>query len=301
MQKRFSGVVVPMITPLNKDFTVDVVAVERIMRLFAKNGINPLVLGTTGESSSISDKESSRLVEAAVKAKGENQCVYAGLVGNQVQGLIERGNHYIELGADCVVATLPSYYVLTPAQMTAFYTQLADKISGPVMMYNIKATTQMTIPLDVVEKLSVHPNIFGLKDSERDAERMQICIETYKNNPEFSYFCGWGAQSFGSMQLGADGIVPSTGNIVPEMYGKLYSAALNGNWAECEKWQEATDKVAVVYQKDRTLGESLAALKVLMNGVGVCNTTMMPPLTELSESQVAVAETNFAELMKKLG
>jgi len=49
------------------------------------------------------------------------------------------------------------------------------------------------------------------------------------------------------------------------------------------------------------LGESLAALKVLMNGVGVCNTTMMPPLTELSESQVAVAETNFAELMKKLG
>jgi dihydrodipicolinate synthase/N-acetylneuraminate lyase len=301
MQKRFSGVVVPMITPLNKDFTVDVAAVERIMRLFAKHGINPLVLGTTGESSSISDVESCRLVEAAVRSKAENQCVYAGLVGNQVQGLIERGNKYIQLGADCVVATLPSYYVLTPAQMTAFYTQLADEISGPVMMYNIKATTQMTIPLDVVEQLSVHPNIFGLKDSERDADRMKTCIESYKNNPDFSYFCGWGAQSFGSMQLGADGIVPSTGNIVPEMYGKLYSAALNGNWAECEKWQEATDKVAVVYQKDRTLGESLAALKVLMNGVGICDTTMMPPLTELTESQASVAENNFAELMRKLG
>ena len=165
MQKRFSGVVVPMITPLNKDFTADVEAVERIMRLFAKHGINPLVLGTTGESSSINDVESCRLVEAAVRSKSENQCVYAGLVGNQVQGLIERGNKYIQLGADCVVATLPSYYVLTPVQMTAFYTQLADEISGPVMMYNIKATTQMTIPLDVVEQLSVHPNIFGLKDS----------------------------------------------------------------------------------------------------------------------------------------
>ena len=91
------------------------------------------------------------------------------------------------------------------------------------------------------------------------------------------------------------------GNIVPEMYGKLYSAALNGDWAECEKWQEATDKVAVIYQKDRTLGESLAALKVLMNAVGICNTTMMPPLTELTESQLAVAENNFAELMRKLG
>ena len=301
MQKRFSGVVVPMITPLNKDFTVDIKAVERIMRLFSKHGIQPLVLGTTGESSSISEVESCRFVEAAVKAKIENQSVYAGLVGNQVEGLIERGNKYIQLGADCVVATLPSYYMLTPAKMTVFYTQLADEISGPVIMYNIKATTQMTIPLDVVEKLSIHPNIYGLKDSERDAERMQTCIETYKNNPDFSYFCGWGAQSFGSLQLGADGIVPSTGNIVPEMYGKLYSAALNGDWAECEKWQEATDKVAVIYQKDRTLGESLAALKVLMNAVGICNTTMMPPLTELTESQLAVAENNFAELMKKLG
>ena len=301
MQKRFSGVVVPMITPLNKDFTVDVAAVERIMQMFDQHGIHPLVLGTTGESSSISEKESCRFVEAAVKAKGLKQCIYAGLVGNQIDGLIERGNKYIELGADCVVATLPSYYILTPKQMVAFYTTLADKIMGPVMMYNIKATTQMTIPLDVVEKLSVHPNIFGLKDSERDADRMKTCIETYKNNPDFSYFCGWGAQSFGSMQLGADGIVPSTGNIVPEMYGKLYSAALNGDWAECEKWQDITDKVAVIYQKDRTLGESLAALKVLMNGVGICNSTMMPPLTELSKSQVSIAETNFVELMRKPG
>ena len=130
---------------------------------------------------------------------------------------------------------------------------------------------------------------------------MKTCIETYKNKADFSYFCGWGAQSAGSLQLGADGIVPSTGNIVPEMYGKLYAAALNNDWKECNKWQEKTDKVAVIYQKDRTLGESLAALKVLMKGVRICNATMMPPLTELSESQVNIAENNFAELMKQLG
>jgi dihydrodipicolinate synthase/N-acetylneuraminate lyase len=301
MQKRFSGVVVPMITPLNKDFTVDVEAVERIMRLFDKHGINPLVLGTTGESSSISENESYRFVEAAVRSKGENQCVYAGLVGNQVAALIERGNKFIELGADCVVATLPSYYILTPNQMESFYKELADSISGPVMMYNIKATTQMTIPLDVVEKLSVHPNIWGLKDSERDAERMKACIEKYKDSENFSYFCGWGAQSAGSMELGADGIVPSTGNIVPEMYGKLYSAALNNDWKECIKWQDATDKVAVIYQKDRTLGESLAALKILMNSTGICGTAMMPPLTGLSETDVRLIEDRFAELMRTIG
>ena len=281
MQKRFSGVVVPMITPLNKDFTVDLIAVARIINLFAENGIHPLVLGTTGESSSINETESLRLVASAVKAKGENQHIYAGLVGNQVEDLINRGNQYIQLGVDCVVATLPSYYGLTPVQMATFYKTLADRIDGPVMMYNIKATTQMSIPLEVVESLSQHPNIWGLKDSERDTDRMQTCIERYKENENFSFFCGWGAQSFGSLKLGADGIVPSTGNYVPEMYKELYDAALNKDWDTCEKWQHETDLVAQRYQKNKTLGESLAVLKSLMHEKGLCNKTMMPPLSEV--------------------
>ncbi|MDD4970211.1 MAG: dihydrodipicolinate synthase family protein [Paludibacter sp.] len=298
MQKRFSGIVVPMITPLNKDFTVDCDAVVRIMKLFYKSGIHPLVLGTTGESSSISATESYRFVEAAVKAKGEKQCVYAGLVGNQVDELIVRGNKYLELGADCVVATLPSYYTLTPDQMIHFYITLADNIQGPVMMYNIKATTQMSIPVEVVAALSRHPNIWGLKDSERDAERMATFIGAYKNKEDFSYFCGWGAQSAGSLKLGADGIVPSTGNIVPDMYGKLYQAALTGNWEECQKWQEETDRIATVYQKDRTLGQSLAALKVLVNSKGNCTTTMMPPLTGLSEAEAGQIINQFEAFTK---
>lgn len=281
MQKRFSGVVVPMVTPLNKNFTVDLLAVKRIVKLFAENGIHPLVLGTTGESSSISELESFRLVEAAVSAKADNQCVYAGLVGNQVGDLIHRGNLYISSGADCVVATLPSYYGLTLSQMTLFYKTLADEIYGALMMYNIKATTQMSIPLEVVRELSKHPNIWGLKDSERDLERMKFCIDWYKENPNFSFFCGWGAQSFGSLKLGADGIVPSTGNYVPEMYKGLYEAALNNDWDTCEKWQQETDAVAQEYQKGKTLGESLAVLKALMHKKELCNKTMMPPLTEV--------------------
>ena len=166
--------------------------------------------------------------------------------------------------------------------MTIFYKTLADAIAGPVMMYNIKATTQMSIPMEVVADLALHPNIWGLKDSERDYDRMKAFIELYKNDENFSYFCGWGAQSAGSIMLGADGIVPSTGNYVPEMYGKLYAAGLNSDWEECEKWQEATNEIALLYQKDRTLGESLAVLKSLMNEKGICQTTMMPPLTAIN-------------------
>ena len=285
ISKKFSGVVVPMITPVKNDLTIDTEAVARIMHSFSLNGIHPLVLGTTGESSSVGEKESLRFVEAAVASKGEGQCVYAGLVGNQVANLIERGNQYIELGADAVVATLPSYYILTPAQIIVFYTALADNVKGPVILYNIKATTQMSIPLEVVDALSNHGNIWGLKDSERDEERMKQCIATYKSRADFSYFCGWGAQSAGSLALGADGIVPSTGNIVPELYKQLMDAAKKGDFEMAQKFQEQTDVVATLYQKGRTLGESLAALKVMMHHKGICGTTMMPPLTELSAEE----------------
>jgi dihydrodipicolinate synthase/N-acetylneuraminate lyase len=279
--KKFSGIVVPAITPLNIDLTIDIQAVDRIVRLFNQHGIHPLLLGTTGESSSINEAESLRLLQTAINAKGEKQHIYAGLVGNQVEELVHRANKYLSIGADCVVATLPSYYTLTPDQMKNFYLHLADNISGPLMIYNIKATTQMSIPLDIIVELSNHPNIVGLKDSERDLERMFLCIDTYKDRSDFSYFCGWGAQSFGSLHAGADGIVPSTANIVPDMYEHLYKAAIQKDWHACETWQKLTDYAAERYQKNCTLGESLAKLKKMMADRGLCKNIMMPPLTNI--------------------
>ena len=297
MKKTYAGVVVPMITPLSENLKIDVKAVFTIMASFAENNISPLVLGTTGESASIGDEESAVFVEAAVKAKQQGQVIYAGLVGNNVQRLQESAKRYAGLGADVVVATLPSYYILTPEQMEQFYVSLADHSPCPVMMYNIKATTQMTIPLDVVEKLSKHPNIAGLKDSERDPERLKICIDTYKDKSDFSFFCGWGAQGFNSLQMGADGIVPSTGNIVPELYKKLYDSFLNNDAEAAGKYQQETDDVAVLYQKDRTLGQSLAALKVMMQVRGFCQPYMMPPLSELSKEDVEKVKNSVSFIL----
>jgi 4-hydroxy-tetrahydrodipicolinate synthase len=278
MIKRYSGVVVPMVSPLTDTLNVDAEAVGRLVRLFAKHHIDPLVLGTTGESPSLGLPQSERLLEAAVSVRAEGQLIYAGVVLNEVQEIIARCNRYIDLGADVLVITLPAYYTLTPAQMERFFLRIADEIQGPVMIYNIRATTQMSIPFDVIERLSKHPNIHGLKDSERDELRMKQCITAFCDRDDFSYFCGWGAQSAGSLQLGSDGIVPSTGNMVPEMYESLYTAALRADWELCFRYQQETDQVAQLYQKDRTLGESLQQLKLLMSEKGLCNSYMMPPL-----------------------
>ncbi|MDR2804628.1 MAG: dihydrodipicolinate synthase family protein [Dysgonamonadaceae bacterium] len=291
MNKKYQGVVVPMATPLTQKLKTDTTAVRKIMAAFAENNLSPLILGTTGESASVGKTESAVFIETAVKAKQGNQWVYAGLVGNNVEELIERAKRYADLGADVVVSTLPSYYILTPAQMERYYTQLADASPCPVMMYNIKATTQMSLPLETAEVLSRHPNIAGLKDSERDRKRLQTAITTYRDRPDFSFFCGWGAQGLQSLQMGADGIVPSTGNAVPEMYKALYDAFLKQDYPLAEKIQKATDEVAAIYQLGRTLGQSLAALKILMERRGFCQRYMMPPLTELRSEEVGQIQT----------
>lgn len=290
IQKKYHGVVVPMVTPVKENGTLDTQAVERIIAFFAQAGVSPLLMGTTGEGNSVSQKDGQLFVETAVKAAQGRITIYAGLTGNCFAEQLAQAEAYTNAGADVIVATLPTYYALTEEQMENYYRTLANSIKGPLMLYNILATTHMSIPVEVIRRLADHPNIVGLKDSERDLERMAQCIEIAKGREDFCYFCGWAAQSAHSLELGGDGIVPSTGNFVPEMFQQLYEAAVKGDMATANRLQDETNEIAKIYQKDRTLGQSLTALKVMMQTKGLCEPWMLMPLTRLSaEEEKAIA------------
>ena len=279
---KYRGVVVPMVTPVTQYGQLDVEAVKRIIEFFAANNVSPLLMGTTGEGNSVSQHDERLFVETAVKAAAGRITIYAGLTGNCFAEQVQQAESYMALGADVIVATLPTYYALTKDQMYEYYKTLADCIEGPLMLYNILATTHMSIPVEVIRLLADHPNIVGLKDSERDLERMEQCIEITKTHPDFAYFCGWAAQSAHSLELGGNGIVPSTGNYVPEMFQQLFDAAVSGDMDTAYRLQDETNEIAKIYQKDRTLGQSLAALKVMMQTKGLCEPWMLMPLTRLS-------------------
>ncbi|MBR5819725.1 MAG: dihydrodipicolinate synthase family protein [Alistipes sp.] len=285
-QKKYAGVVVPMATPV-KNGSVDLAAVEKIIRSFVEAGVDALVMGTTGEGNLVPQAEGIEMVAAAVRAADHKITIYAGVTGLCLKEQIAQIEGFKAAGADVAVAILPSYYALTEEQMVAYYTTLADHSVLPVMLYNILATTHLSIPVEAVRKLAAHPNIVGLKDSERDLERMEQCIAITKEAEDFTYFCGWAAQSALSLELGADGIVPSTGNFVPKHFQALYEAAVKGDMAEANRLQALTDEMAKVYQQGRPLGQQLAALKCIMQGLDLCGTEMFAPLTELSETEYA--------------
>lgn len=287
---KYNGVVVPMVTPVTPNGFLDKPAVERIISSFVQAGVSPLLMGTTGEGNSVSTIDGQELIETAVKAAEGQITIYAGLTGNCFIEQLKQAGYYSASGADVIVATLPSYYSLTPEQMENYYRRLADSIKGPLMLYNIAATTHMSIPIDVIERLAAHPNIVGLKDSERDLERMEKCIAIADERDDFAYFCGWAAQSAKSLELGGNGIVPSTANFVPGMFRQLYDAAVSGDMETAYRLQDETNEIAKLYQAGRTLGQSLTALKVMMQTRGLCTPDMLMPLTRLSaEEEAAIA------------
>ena len=282
--KRYAGVVVPMATPV-KNGSVDLEATAAIIRSFVEAGVDTLVMGTTGEGNSVPQKEGIEMVRKAVETAQGRITIYAGVTGMCLKEQIAQIEGFKEAGADVAVAVLPAYYALEEEQMVAYYTALADASPLPLMLYNILATTHLSIPVEAVRKLAAHPNIVGLKDSERDLERMEQCIAVAKSREDFTYFCGWAAQSAHSLELGADGIVPSTGNFVPKHFQALYEAAVSGDMEEANRLQTVTDEMAKIYQQGRPLGQQLAALKCIMEQCELCGREMLPPLTMLPEAE----------------
>ena len=286
-EKKYHGVVVPMVTPFTETGEIDIPAAERVTEHIVAGGACPFVLGTTGEGASVPDSARPAFVEAVVKQTAGRIPTYAGIASNCLGNSIELAKKYFDLGMNAMVANLPSYYPLTADHMLKYYETLAESVPGPLMVYNITITTHMSIPLDVVEKLSHHPNVVGLKDSEKNEDRFKEAIGMWKNRQDFSHFAGSAALSTMALLLGSDGIVPSTGNFVPRVYRDLYEAAIAGDEDTANKLQEKTNELGKIYQKDRVLSQSLAALKVIMNELGLCGEAVLPPLCRTGDEEKA--------------
>lgn len=295
---KYHGVVVPMVTPVTKDGDIDIAAVERIIDNFAKNKVSALIMGTTGEGNSVPVEYGVKMIETAAKTSAGRITIYAGLPGNCVKEQKEAATQFIKAGADVIAATLPCYYTLKPEQMYEYYNELADFLTVPLMLYNITITTNMSIPLDIIERLSHHPNIVGLKDSENNLPRLEEALKMFADRDDFAYFCGCAANSAKALSLGADGIVPSVGNYLPKMYNDLFEAGIKGDTAKAEDLQQKTIEIGKINTEGLTLGDSLAGLKVIMNVAGLCDTYMLPPLTELDKDIVNRIENKAKEIIR---
>jgi dihydrodipicolinate synthase/N-acetylneuraminate lyase len=277
---------VPIVTPFTVHGDIDLNAAERIVEHITVSGVCTFALGTTGEAASISDLEKVKFVETVVKKNEHRTPVFAGISDNCLSTSVDLAKQFFALGVDVVVAHVPSYYPLTSDEILSYFEILAERIPGALMLYNIPATTEMSIPLEVVDRLSQIPIIIGLKDSVNDIDRAKKAIALWKDREDFSYLIGCTSLGKTALAMGADGVVPSVGNIVPDLFIKLYNSVLNGHLDQAEQYQKRADDISDVFQKNRNLSQALPALKAMMHVLGFCEPKVLAPLCDLTAEQI---------------
>jgi len=283
---KYHGAVVPLVTPFMADGNLDGPALHRLIDSQIAGGVEGIfVLGTTGEGVHVPQAARRQLVAQTVKHVDGRAVVFTGL-GDVRSADLTEANEFLRAGADAVVAHPPISENVAPEDLVVWYQKLLDGIEGPLLLYNMPMTTKVSIPLDAVEKLLGHPRLAGIKDSENNPQRLEELLQRYGGKKDFSVFIGVGALMERGLKLGADGIVPSVGNLIPDICHKLCAAAKKADWAEAEVFSTQMNAIAALYQKGRTLNESLSVLKAAMCCRGLCTAHVLLPLHPLTEAQM---------------
>jgi dihydrodipicolinate synthase/N-acetylneuraminate lyase len=271
---RHRGVIVPMVTPVTPAGALDEAGVATILEFLQAGGVHGVfVLGTTGESKTVPEAIRDRLVQLTVERVGGKISVYAGISDDSLPRSIIAGNRYLRLGADAVVAHVPAHFEQQPQAALDYFSELAAGLEGDLILYNMPLTTRVSLPIELCKQTAGRPRVIGIKDSENDATRMVELLRELGDKKDFAVFIGTGPLMAKGLLLGAEGIVPSVGNIAPALCRELYDR------------HARLMAVSGLYQNGRELGHSIATLKAAMAWMGLCDATVLPPLQPVSDAE----------------
>jgi len=171
--EKLRGIFAPIATPFDGNEDIDADALAHNLALYEKSALRGLlVLGSNGENKSLDEGEKMSVLETVLENIGEKRTVIVGVMyecARQAESFLDR---IAVLGADFALVQSPSYFKksLNDEALYRYFSNLADRASVPVLLYNSPGFNGVTLSLDLIEKLSQHPNIVGMKDSTPGCE-----------------------------------------------------------------------------------------------------------------------------------
>src|SRR5690606_32305247 len=185
----FQGIFPPMITPLNSDFSLDVASTEKIIEHLIDGGVHGIfIIGTTGESASISPDVKNELIRLTCKKVDGRVPVLVGITESSFVQSLDLAAVAYESGASALVAATPFYINIDQDEVVNYYQKLADAVKLPLFLYDMPSHTKVKIEVESAVKLSAHPNIVGLKDSTGDKNNFSALCEAFKDQQDFKLF-----------------------------------------------------------------------------------------------------------------
>ncbi len=234
---QFFGSVVALVTPFQKDGSIDEKTLRKLVKWHIENGTNGIVpCGTTGESATLSHEEHHRVIDIVIdEAKGKIP-VIAGAGSNATKEAASLTEHAKKAGADAVLSLSPYYNKPTQQGIIEHYKKI-NEIGIPVVVYNVPGRTGSNITAETTLRLAEMENIIGIKEASGNMEQI---MEILASRPKgFKVFSGDDSLAYPLMTLGADGCISVVANEIPKKFSEMLRYLKEGN---LEKAKEIHNK-----------------------------------------------------------
>lgn len=277
---RISGVIPPIITPLNSSGDVDKEALRGLARHMLASGVHGIfAMGTAAESPMLTRKQrEAALVTLREECAGKTPYL-VGVMETSTARVLELVKEAEALGADAVVAVSPYYFRVKPQEIVKHFAAIRECTELPIIIYNVPVYTGNPIDADTVYEIAKLPGVIAFKDSSGNMQQFQKTIRLTRDLPHFSVLQGVQVLSVISLQMGAAGLIPGVGNIIPGEMVELYQAVQANRLEDAYRIQD------FVVQLEESLGMegySLSVLKAMPQLLGFGEGVPHYPVGKLS-------------------
>ncbi len=290
---KFKGVVPPVVTPLNADFTVDYPSYTRVLEHLIEAGCHGLfVLGSTSEVVFHDAKTRQEIIEHSAKVINGRVPLIVGVIDATTDLVINHARIAKAAGADAVVVTAPYYTVTSQAEILDHFRYIRDNVDVPLIAYDIPVCVHVKLQRQTTVTLAKEGTIIGLKDSSGDDGNFRYVLLDLAGNKDVFLMTGSEIVVDTALQMGAHGVVPGIANVDPHGYIRLWDAAQRGDWAAARKEQERLCRLLEIVWvgagRVSSGASGIGAFKTAMKSLGIIDSAVMPrPRAPLNDAETA--------------
>ena len=276
MSSNVRGSIVALVTPMQADGSLDLVALDRLIDWHVESGTHALVVvGTTGESATLSVQEHCDLVGHCVQVTGRRISVIAGSGSNSTEEALYFTESARQHGADACLLVTPYYNKPSQKGLYQHFKAVAEAVDIPQILYNVPSRTACDLALETVDRLADLDNIVGIKDATGDVARGKKLIQ--RCGDRLAIYSGEDAISFSLMMGGADGTISVTANVAPALMAKMCSYALSG---DSQRAREIDERLGLLH-RNLFLEANPSPVKWALWKMGLIKKGIRLPLLEL--------------------
>ena len=288
--KPIVGSIVALITPMQEDGSVDYAGLRRLIDWHISEGTDCIgVVGTTGESPTVSVEEHCEIIRVAVEHAAGRVPIMAGAGANSTREAIELTRFSKSVGADCTLQVVPYYNKPSQEGIYQHFKAIAEAVDLPVVLYNVPGRTVADMQPETTLRLAQVPGIVGIKEATGNIERAAQLI---KHAPAgFSIYSGDDGTAVALMLLGGHGNVSVTANVAPRLMHELCMAAIEGRLPRA---REIHLRLLALH-KQLFCEPSPAPAKWAMSRLGLCRPDVRLPILPLTEAGQALVDGALRE------